>query len=266
MRHTHPCATQASVVYAAHRRKTRSDAAARELLLAEHPTTRGQTTRARKGSRDSGLDADLGRTPLQRKKKSPRSPNARSGLGASSGEPPAPSRALGGGTPEKQKKRRRPHQHDPRPSPPPLPQIDDPEPEPDAEAADDAQVRDLLEALDLPRLLPTFRQHGVTDDTLDRVTTKELRSMGVPPAEALQVAAAVNAIGESPRNMRNAAFFQDVAKQQLELEAKLHGLNRAYLANAEVAEDMCCPISCEIMNDPVGARVRRREWPLRLEP
>jgi hypothetical protein len=136
---------------------------------------------------------------------------------------------------------------------------------------DDRLVAQILDMLGLAaELLPLFRQKGIDDDALMELTAPDLRRLGVAPGAALDVLGAVRA-AKKERALDEDGVIDDVVAHQDRLEKCLRDhrrrLRRLRIAQDEIPDDMICPISFEVMKDPVMAqdghtyeRVCIEEW------
>jgi hypothetical protein len=157
----------------------------------------------------------------------------------------------------------------PEPAPAPEPEPEPPSPPRDYEAAGaeeskgteevDPTVRALLVSLGLAALEPTFADHMVDADSLPLLTTEDLvEDMGLPLASALSVVEAMRAVSEaSAKKLAMQDVFDDIARHQAIVEAELADhraeLERLKIRREEVPERLVCPITFELMKDPVIA-------------
>ncbi|KAJ1462689.1 hypothetical protein M885DRAFT_505712 [Pelagophyceae sp. CCMP2097] len=123
----------------------------------------------------------------------------------------------------------------------------------------DANTVALLESLGLGSLLAVFRKHEIDDSALLYLETGDMRDMDIPLASAaLKILSAARSCHKSQQLLSAQAMLDGAAKHQAVLEAELHE-HRAELARLRVAlrdvdEDLKCPITFELMKDPVILR------------
>ena len=137
------------------------------------------------------------------------------------------------------------------------------EPRPDGDDSERySKVAAVLASLGLgDEILLLFRTHEVDDDCLSSVKTIDLASIGLPLGTAVRVVSAAARVDAS-NSSKDFAEDLDVAAVQLSvLETKLRD-HRAELArlktalsarDSEIEEDLVCPITCELIHDPVFA-------------
>ena len=99
----------------------------------------------------------------------------------------------------------------------------------------------------------------VDADSLPLLTTEDLvEDMGLPLASALSVVEAMRAVSEaSAKKLAVQDVFDDIARHQAVVEAELADhraeLERLKIRREEVPERLVCPITFELMKDPVFA-------------
>lgn len=106
-------------------------------------------------------------------------------------------------------------------------------------------VAAILQYLGEMRFFPTFQAQQIDDDVLPYLKQTDLVEIGVTPAVCLSVLNVANAIGNQ-NELVTPYGLHDVATHESILETKLLENSRE-----KVRDDMCCIITCEIMNDPV---------------
>ncbi|KAJ1459100.1 ankyrin repeat-containing domain protein [Pelagophyceae sp. CCMP2097] len=123
---------------------------------------------------------------------------------------------------------------------------------------DDATTVALLESLGLGSLLAVFREHEIDDSALLYLEPGDMRDMDIPLASALKILSAVRSCHKSQQLLSAQAVLDGATQHQAVLEAELHEhraeLARLKVAQRDVDEDMMCPISSELMKDPVISR------------
>ena len=134
----------------------------------------------------------------------------------------------------------------------------------------DATVAEILERLDLRRLLPLFRSHEIDDDSLFHLERADFAEIGVPAPDVPRICAAV-AARRKAKTVSVQGEIDGAARHQAQLEAALAD-HRAEVARLRVGrravpEELCCPVTCELMKDPVMAddghtyeRVAIEQW------
>ena len=102
-------------------------------------------------------------------------------------------------------------------------------------------------------LLPTFQAQLIDDDALPFLEPSDLIDLGVAPMTCLAILGASAARGKE-KKLEAADILDDVATHQSVLEAELREhraeLERLRISSAELPEDMCCAITCELMKEP----------------
>ena len=140
-----------------------------------------------------------------------------------------------------------------------------PEPEPLADEASeeskpsvDPAVRALLVSLGLEALEPTFAAHVVGAESLPLLTAEDLvEIMGVPVVAAISIVEAVHAVSASAKKLAVQDVVDDMARHQDAIEAELADhraeLRRLRISREEIPANFTCPITTELMKDPVIA-------------
>jgi cold shock CspA family protein len=115
-------------------------------------------------------------------------------------------------------------------------------------------VAAVLQHLDETRLLPTFLAQQIDDAALPYLEPTDLIELGVAPMTCLAILGA-SAAGGKQKKLETQDVLHDVATHQSVLEAELREhrreIARLRISREEVAEDLCCSITCELMKDPV---------------
>ncbi|KAJ1461969.1 ankyrin repeat-containing domain protein [Pelagophyceae sp. CCMP2097] len=106
-------------------------------------------------------------------------------------------------------------------------------------------------------LLALFRLHEIDDYALPLLEAADLSDLGIPLSTALQILSAVRCQRKS-KQLSVDLILENAAQHQAVLERELldhrEVLSRIRIASRVVNEDWLCPISCEVMKDPVVAR------------
>ena len=116
-------------------------------------------------------------------------------------------------------------------------------------------VARALAHLDEARLLPLFEARQIDDAALSTLEPSTLVELGVPPMVCLALSGAAATSGKA-KKLEADDLLDGVAKHQSVLEEALRE-HRAELARlkissaSELPEDLCCPITTELMSDPV---------------
>ncbi len=115
-------------------------------------------------------------------------------------------------------------------------------------------VAAVLQHLDETRLLPTFLAQQIDDAALPYLEPTDLIELGIAPMTCLAILGA-SAAGGKQKKLETQDVLHDVATHQSVLEAELREhrreIARLRISREEVAEDLCCSITCELMKDPV---------------
>ena len=115
-------------------------------------------------------------------------------------------------------------------------------------------VARVLAHLDEARLLPLFEAQRIHDAALSTLEPSTLVELGVPPMVCLALSGA--AASGKAKKLEADDLLDGVAKHQSVLEEALRE-HRAELARlkissaSELPEDLCCPITTELMSEPV---------------
>ena len=115
-------------------------------------------------------------------------------------------------------------------------------------------VARALAHLDEARLLPLFEAQQIDDAALPTLEPSTLVELGVPPMVCLALSGA--ATSGKAKKLEADDLLDGVAKHQSVLEEALRE-HRAELARlkissaSELPEDLCCPITTELMSEPV---------------
>lgn len=128
----------------------------------------------------------------------------------------------------------------------------------------DPTVRALLSSLGLTALESTFAAHAVDADSLPLLTAKDLvEDMGVPVAAAFGLISIVEAMRADSASANELAVeevqevFDDMARHQaatdVELADRRAELRRLRISREEIPANFTCPITTELMKDPVIA-------------
>ena len=102
--------------------------------------------------------------------------------------------------------------------------------------------------------MPLFVARQIDDASLPTLEPSTLVELGVPPMVCLALSGA--AASGKAKKLEADDLLDGVAKHQSVLEEALRE-HRAELARlkissaSELPEDLCCPITCELMKDPV---------------
>ncbi|CAH0379004.1 unnamed protein product [Pelagomonas calceolata] len=114
-------------------------------------------------------------------------------------------------------------------------------------------VAAVLQHLDETRLLPTFLAQQIDDAALPYLEPTDLIELGVAPMTCLAILGA-SAAGGKQKKLETQDVLHDVATHQSVLEKELAEhraeLQRLRISTAELPEDMCCSITCELMKEP----------------
>ena len=110
-------------------------------------------------------------------------------------------------------------------------------------------VARVLEHLNEPHLLPIFEAEEINDDVLPTLYPSDLIDLGVSQMTCLTILGAAHSAAKN----KKLETEDNVAKHQSVLEEALreHREEIKRLRIRELPEDFCCPITCEIMKDPV---------------
>ncbi len=115
-------------------------------------------------------------------------------------------------------------------------------------------VAAVLQHLDETRLLPTFLAQQIDDAALPYLEPTDLIELGIALMTCLAILGA-SAAGGKQKKLETQDVLHDVATHQSVLEAELREhrreIARLRISREEVAEDLCCSITCELMKDPV---------------
>jgi len=112
-------------------------------------------------------------------------------------------------------------------------------------------VARILEAVGEKRLLPLFVAQEIDDGVLAALKPANLVDLGVAPMTCLAI------LGPSAGKAKKISeeILENVATHQSVLEAELAEhraeIERLRITRDEMPEDLCCPITCELMKDPV---------------
>jgi ankyrin repeat protein len=123
----------------------------------------------------------------------------------------------------------------------------------------DPTVRALLASLGLSSYESTFAEHLVDAAALPLMTVEDfVEEMGIPVTVAVSIVEAMRAVSEaSAKKLAVQEVFDDIARHQAVVEAELADhraeLERLRIRRDEVPESFACPITTELMKDPVFA-------------
>jgi hypothetical protein len=115
-------------------------------------------------------------------------------------------------------------------------------------------VARILAAVGETRLLPLFEAQEIDDVVLPSLKPTDLVDLGVSPGACLAILGP--SAGKAKKIEASAeAILHDVATHQSVLEDELRHhraeIERLRISRDELPEDLCCPITCELMKDPV---------------
>ena len=113
-------------------------------------------------------------------------------------------------------------------------------------------VARVLEHLNEPHLLPIFVAEEINDNVLPCLDPSDLIGLGVSQMTCLTILGAAHSAAKN-KKLETEDVLDNVAKHQSVLEEALreHREEIKRLRIRELPEDLCCPITCEIMKDPV---------------
>ena len=113
-------------------------------------------------------------------------------------------------------------------------------------------VARVLEHLGEPHLLPIFEAEEINDNVLPVLDPADLIGLGVSQMTCLTMLGAAHSAAKN-KKLETEDVLDNVVKHQSVLEEALreHRAEIAALRIRELPEDLCCPITCEIMKDPV---------------
>jgi hypothetical protein len=113
-------------------------------------------------------------------------------------------------------------------------------------------VARVLEHLNEPHLLPIFVAEEINDNVLPCLDPSDLIGLGVSQMTCLTILGAAHSAAKN-KKLETEDVLDNVAKHQSVLEEALreHREEIKRLRIRELPEDFCCPITCEIMKDPV---------------
>ena len=123
----------------------------------------------------------------------------------------------------------------------------------------DPTVRALLASLGLSSFEATFAEHLVDAAALPLMTVEDfVEEMDIPVTVAVSIVEAMRAVSEaSAKKLAVQEVFDDIARHQAVVEAELADhraeLERLRIRRDEVPESFACPITTELMKDPVFA-------------
>jgi len=123
----------------------------------------------------------------------------------------------------------------------------------------DPTVRALLASLGLSSYESTFAEHLVDAAALPLMTVEDfVEEMDIPVTVAVSIVEAMRAVSEaSAKKLAVQEVFDDIARHQAVVEAELADhraeLERLRIRRDEVPESFACPITTELMKDPVFA-------------
>ncbi|KAH8059533.1 ubiquitin-protein transferase [Aureococcus anophagefferens] len=123
----------------------------------------------------------------------------------------------------------------------------------------DPTVRALLVSLGLSAYESTFAEHLVDAAALPLMTVEDfVEEMDIPVTVAVSIVEAMRAVSEaSAKKLAVQEVFDDIARHQAVVEAELADhrveLERLRIRRDEVPESFACPITTELMKDPVFA-------------
>ena len=103
-----------------------------------------------------------------------------------------------------------------------------------------------------PHLLPIFVAEEINDNVLPCLDPSDLIGLGVSQMTCLTILGAAHSAAKN-KKLETEDVLDNVAKHQSVLEEALreHREEIKRLRIRELPEDLCCPITCEIMKDPV---------------
>ena len=115
-------------------------------------------------------------------------------------------------------------------------------------------VARILAAVGETRLLPLFEAQEIDDVVLPSLKPTDLVDLGVSPGACLAILGP--SAGKAKKIEASAeAILHDVATHQSVLEDELRHhraeIERLRISRDELPVDLCCPITCELMKDPV---------------
>ena len=113
-------------------------------------------------------------------------------------------------------------------------------------------VARVLEHLGEAHLLPIFEAEEINDNVLPCLDPADLIGLGVSQMTCLTILGAAHAAAKT-KTLDTEDVLHNVAKHQSVLEEALRGHREEIkrLKIRELLEDLCCPITCIIMMDPV---------------
>ena len=113
-------------------------------------------------------------------------------------------------------------------------------------------VARVLEHLNEPHLLPIFVAEEINDNVLPCLDPSDLIGLGVSQMTCLTILGAAHSAAKN-KKLETEDVLDNVAKHQSVLEEALreHREEIKRLRIRELPEDLMCPITCEIMKDPV---------------
>ena len=115
-------------------------------------------------------------------------------------------------------------------------------------------VARVLEHLGEPHLLSTFEAQQIDDAALPFLEPSDLLDLGVAPMTCLAILGAAAASGKD-KKLEAEDILHDVATHQSAIEQELREhraeIERLKIQRREVPDEYCCPITCELMKDPV---------------
>ena len=115
-------------------------------------------------------------------------------------------------------------------------------------------VARVLEHLGESHLLSTFEAQQIDDDALPFLEPSDLLDLGVAPMTVLAILGAAAASGKE-KKLEAEDILHDVATHQSAIEEELREhraeIERLKIQRREVPDEYCCPITCELMKEPV---------------